>query len=317
MSSPTTADAAPRLPDYGPAAVGAMDAIALLHRKGGLELQRRAAAQPLAAGPMMALAETHRCQGNFKAAIEICEQVASARLGDWRKAAWLRAMLRQEQLPFVPPSGVWPAPFVRIVNFLPPTEHERVLAIALSLAPRFSKARVGKGRSRRVDESKRGGLAIDQVGCDALRDLLVRRLRPLLTSIQERLRLSPGASRRFLDIGDLSAFPHGEFGGPHCDHSPRPYPQLSLNAVYFFHRQPLAFTGGDLLLYDTDVETGISSRAAFSRIAPTSNSLVMLPTSYFHAVTQVASRSSELADARLSAIVGVFKEDRTRRGSAP
>ena len=305
--APTNDPPAPRFPDYDPTAASAMDAIALLQRKGELELKRRTAGQPLAARPLMALAETHRCQGNFKAAIEIYEQVASARLGDWRKAAWLRAMLRQEPLPFVPPSGVWPAPFVYIENYLPRTEHERVLAIALSLAPRFSKARLGSGEHRHVDESRRRGLAIDQVGCDALRGLLVPRLRPLLSSIQERLRLSPHAPHRFSHI-DLAAYPHGNFGGAHRDSSPRPYPRLSLNAVYFFHREPLTFTGGDLLLYDTDVETGISSRLAFSRIAPTSNSLVLLPASYWHAVTQVASRSSELRDARLSACFSVFEE---------
>ena len=299
---------APRYPDYGPAAAGAMDAIALLQRKGELELKRRTAGQPLAARRLMALAETHRCQGNFEAAIEIYEQVASAQRGDWRKAAWLHAMLRQGQLPFVPPSGVWPAPFVYIENLLPRTEHERVLAIALALAPRFQQARLGSGEYRHVDESRRRGLAIDQVGCEELRSLLVPRLRPLLVGIQERLRLSPNAPYRFSHI-DLAAYPHGNFGGAHRDASPRPYPRLSLNAVYFFHRQPLTFTGGDLLLYDTDVETGISSRLAFSRIAPTSNSLVLLPASYWHAVTQVASRSSALRDARLSACFSVFDEE--------
>ena len=302
----------PPLRDYF--GVAAVDAIAELHRKGELELQRqrrragRRSGRPVAGRPLMALAESHRYQGNFSAAIEVYEQVVAARLGDWRKAAWLRAMLRQEQLPFVPPSGVWPAPFVYIENFLPQTEHERVLAIALSLAPRFSKARLGRGESRHVDEARRRGLAIDRVGCDALRRLLVPRLHPLLSRIQKRLRLSPHAPHRFSHI-DLAAYPHGNFGGAHRDASPRPYPQLSLNAVYFFHRQPLTFTGGDLLLYDTDVETGISSRLAFSRIAPTSNSLVMLPASYWHAVTQVASRSSALRDARLSACFSVFDEE--------
>ena len=290
--------------DYFSAA--SVDAIAELHRQGELELQRqrRRAGQRAAADlRLMALAESHRHQGNFSAAIEIYEQVVAERLGDWRKAAWLRAMLRQERLPFVPPSGVWPAPFVYIENFLPPTEHERVLAIALSLAPRFAKARLGRGEQRSVNESKRRGLAIEAVGCDALTALLVPRVRPLLSSIQERLLLGPNAPQ-FGNI-DLAAYPHGGGGNAHSDGGPRPYPQLRLNAVYFFHHQPLAFTGGDLLLYDTDIENGIPSRFAFSRIAPKSNSLVLLPPSYFHGVTRVASRSSALRDARLSALLSI------------
>lgn len=297
----------PPLRDYF--GVAAVDAIAELHRKGELELQRqrrragRRSGRPVAGRPLMALAESHRYQGNFSAAIEVYEQVVAARLGDWRKAAWLRAMLRQEQLPFVPPSGVWPAPFVYIENFLPPTEQERVLAIALSLAPRFAKARLGRGEQRSVNESKRRGLAIEAVGCDALTALLVPRVRRLLSSIQERLLLGPNAPQ-FGNI-DLAAYPHGGGGNAHSDGGPRPYPQLRLNAVYFFHHQPLAFTGGDLLLYDTDIENGIPSRFAFSRIAPKSNSLVLLPPSYFHGVTRVASRSSALRDARLSALLSI------------
>ena len=296
---------APQLTEYCPeATTGAQDAIAALHRKGELELRRRAARQPLAARPLTALAETHRCRGNFEAAIEAYGQVAATQLGDWRKAAWLHAMLRQEPLPFVPPSGVWPAPFVRIENFLPRTEHERVLAIALSQAPRFAKARLGHGAARRVDESQRRGLSVEHVGCEALRSLLVTRIRPLLENIQSRLRLSLHAPGEVSGI-ELAAYPHDGHGHAHRDTDPLPYRRTSLNGVYFCHRQPLAFTGGDLLLYDTDVETGMASPLALSRIAPTSNSLVLFLPSYCHAITRVASRSCALADARLSVVFGV------------
>ena len=295
-----TKDAAARLSVAAMPQSEQVKAIAELHRKGGLALQRQAARQSLTARPLMALAETQRCQGNFAAAIEIYEQVATAQFSDWRKAAWLHAMLRQERLPFAPPGGVWPAPFVRIENFLPRTEHERVHAIALSLAPGFVRARVGAGKYRRVDESQRTGLAIDGVDCAALRGMLTRRFRTLLPSIQRRLRLM--APLRVGQV-DLVAFPHGSFGGAHCDDGPRPHSHLNLNGVYFFHRQPPAFNGGDLLLYDTDIETGHYDRFTFSRIKPASNSLVVLPTSCYHEVTQVASRSSTLADARLSATV--------------
>lgn len=301
---------APLLPDYNPAAAGTVEAIAALHRRGELKLQQRARRKPLSARSLMALAEAHRCQGNFAAAIEAYAQVAAARVGEWRKAAWLHAMLRQAQLPFVPPSGVWPAPFVRVENFLPATEHERVHAIALSLEQRFAAARVGGGEDRRVDESYRRGLAIDRVGCGELRGILVRRLRALLPIIPRRLLLDEEQSHGIGSV-DLAAYLHDSFGGAHCDVGPQPhpYPTMSLNGVYFLHRQPLAFSGGDLLLYDTDIETGISSRLAFSRIEPTSNSLVLLPPNWYHAITRVTSRSAALADARLSACFSVFDDD--------
>ena len=298
---PTTEDAAGlSAPMRQP---GRAATVAELQRQRERALRRRAERQPLAIGPLMALAESQRLQGDFAAAVEIYEQVAATRLGDWRKAAWLLAMLRQRQLPFAPPSGIWPAPFVRIENFLPPTEHERVFAIALSLAPRFVGARVGAGKNRRADESQRRGLAIDGVECEALRGILAPRLHAVLPSLQQRLRLAPETAPHRIGRMDLVAYPHGSFGGAHRDDGPRPYPRLRLNAVYFLHRDSLAFSGGDLLLYDTDVEAGYYDRFAFSRIAPASNSLVVLPTSCYHEVTEVASRSNALADVRLSATV--------------
>ena len=299
---PTTKDAA-RLSAAAMRQRSRATTIAELQRQGELALRRRAERQPLAGRSLMALAETQRTQGNFAAAAEIYEQVAARRRGDWRKAAWLHAMLLagERQLPFTPPSGVWPAPFVQIEDFLPQAEHERMHAIALSLAADFAGGRVGPPEDRRIDESHRRGLAVDHVASDRF-GTLVPRVLALLPGIRRRLRLNPRTADRAVGVS-LAAYPHGGFAGPHCDTGPRPYPRLRLHCVYFFHRAPHAFSGGDLLLYDTDVETGDYDRFAFSRIVPASNSLLVLPTSCYHEVAQVTSRSNALADARLSATV--------------
>lgn len=290
-------------------------AIAALQRQGELALRQRAEQQPLASRPLMALAETQRLQGNFAAAAEIHGQAAATRRGDWRKAAWLHAMLGERRLPFTPPRGIWPAPFAYIENFLPRAEHERMCAIAMSLAADFAGGRVGPPEDRRIDETHRRGLAIEQVDGDKLGTTLVPRCLALLPSIRQRLRLNPRSPERAVGVS-LAAYPHGGFAGPHCDTGPRPYPRLQLHCVYFFHRHPPAFSGGDLLLYDTDVETGDYDRFAFSRIAPASNSLLVLPTSCYHEVAQVTSRSNALADARLSATV-LLRGREPRRAPPP
>ena len=313
---PTTKDAA-RLSTAAMRQAGAATTIAELQRQGELALRRRAERQPLASRPLMALAETQRLQGNFAAAAEIYQGVAATRRSDWRKAAWLHAMLLagERQLPFAPPSGVWPAPFVHIENFLPRAEHEHMCAIALSLAADFAGGRVGPPEDRRIDESHRRGLAVDHVASDRFGTTLVPRCLALLPSIRRRLRLNPRTADRAVGVS-LAAYPHGGFAGPHCDTGPRPYPRLQLHCVYFFHRDPRAFSGGDLLLYDTDVETGDYDRFAFSRIVPASNSLLVLPTSCYHEVTQVTSRSTALADARLSATV-LLRGREPRRAPPP
>ena len=41
---------------------------------------------------------------------------------DRRKAVWLDAVLRGDRVPHLLPQGLWPAPFVRIVDFLSSAE---------------------------------------------------------------------------------------------------------------------------------------------------------------------------------------------------
>ena len=47
-----------------------------------------------------------------------------------------------------------------------------------------------------------------------------------------------------------------------------------LSYVYYFHRQPRPFRGGDLLLYDTDRQAGNFEMGVFTRIEPLHNSIV-------------------------------------------
>ena len=281
------------------------ETIAELHRQGELALQRRAARPALDVRSLMALAETQRCQGRFAAASESYARVAAARSGDWRKAAWLHAMLRQERLPFTPTRGVWPVPFARIENFLPPKEHERAQAIALSLAPRLGAAKIGTGAERRVDESQRLGLSTDPLDDDALNAILIVRIRALMPTIQERLRLQPWVPPHA--IVELQAYPDGGYGRVHRDnHQSMADPRMRLNCIYYVHREPRAFRGGDLLLYDTSIEAGDNhDQFAFSRIEPTGNSLVVMPRGSSHGVGQVEARSSALADARLAVAVSL------------
>ena len=72
-----------------------------------------------------------------------------------------------------------------------------------------------------------------------------------------------------------------------------------LTYVYYFHRLPKPFAGGDLLLYDTDVQNG-GYAAAFTRLEAVDNSIVLFPSEYCHQVTSVRCASPEWGDSRFT-----------------
>ena len=62
--------------------------------------------------------------------------------------------------------------------------------------------------------------------------------------------------------------------------------------VYYFHRQPRRFSGGDLLLFDTDPEQDACG-AKYTRIAPSHNSILFFPSACYHQVLPVVCESSD------------------------
>ena len=82
----------------------------------------------------------------------------------------------------------------------------------------------------------------------------------------------------------VSAYLAGGFYRPHRDGVDRwsNGPEVRrINCLYYLHRQPRPFTGGDLLLHDGEVAS------TFTRIEPLDNSIVLFPSRCVHEVTLV------------------------------
>lgn len=71
-----------------------------------------------------------------------------------------------------------------------------------------------------------------------------------------------------------------------------------LTFVYYFHRQPARFSGGELLLYDQDSQGCSTDPLAFTRLAPLHNSLILFPSDRWHAVASVTMDSTDPLDGR-------------------
>ena len=226
-------------------------------------LRRTLALDPGNARALLRMIDVHRGRGDLAAALKLCRRLVRLDPGH-RKARWLSAVLGGGTVPEQKPSGPWPAPFVRIPDFLAPAEGERLLISALAKRERFAAATTGIGEHRKVRPSRRIGLTANDLACQDIKPWLIPRVREVLPEVMARLReewFDPGQVRIRLQ---MNAYHDGGFGRPHRD------PETLLGICYF-HRLPKPFCGGDLVLYDTDTAKEGYRPLGFSRIEPTAD----------------------------------------------
>ncbi len=272
-----------------------------LLRPGGLQelaeaaLRRTLAADPDDTDAQWKLAGIHRRQGNFAAARDLYRRLG-AHGPDRHKAAWLHTVLGGDGPPEAAPRGIWPAPFVWMANFLAPEQCDRLLALALQGRERFVLAQVGAQSSERVDPEVRLTLEADNRTTQHFRPWFARKIRSLVPEVLARLRME-GIGRFQLELG-MRGYHTGGFYRAHRDTGAITHRSRKLSFVYFFHRQPRRFSGGDLLLYDTDADAGVYSYSDFSRIVPLRNSIVFFPSACWHQVHSVQCETDDFGDGR-------------------
>ena len=275
-----------------------------LLRPGGLQdlaaavLERTLAADPDDADALWKLAEVRRRQGDFPAARSLYRRLRT-RGPDRRKAAWLHRVLGGDGPREAPPGGVWPAPFVWMKSFLAPGECDRLLALGAARRESFTPAMVGPPSASRVDPEVRMTLEADRRTMQEVRSRIGPQIRSVLPEVLARLGMA-GLDRYLQGNIEMRmrVYPGGGFYRAHADNLSVEQRLRVLSYVYFFHRRPRRFSGGDLLLYDTDVDTSAGTCAAFSRIVPLRNSIVFFPSACWHQVCPVQCETDDFGDGR-------------------
>ena len=259
-----------------------------LAEQAGAALQRRLAADPHDAEALLRLADLHRGEGRLDAALDACRRVVALRPGH-PKASWLCAVLDGEDLPDPPQApDAWPvpAPFVRVRNFLPPDEHAALLALMLAGREHFNEpARVGTGY---VNPKTWNNSQADDRIREQVRPGFEPRLRELVGKALPRLGMGGlGAYRVELQVRTYQA---GGFHTVRTDFHARGSTPREINYVYYLHRRPKSFSGGDLLLHDGLVAGSCGNlllhdgllASTFTRIEPSDNSIVLFPSRILH-----------------------------------
>jgi Rps23 Pro-64 3,4-dihydroxylase Tpa1-like proline 4-hydroxylase len=99
----------------------------------------------------------------------------------------------------------------------------------------------------------------------------------------------------------ITASNDGDFFHFHSDNGSDRVASRHLTFVYFFHREPRQFEGGELRIHDARLEHGAYvSEGSYQTIIPRQNQIVFFPCELMHEITPVKCGSQRFADSRFT-----------------
>ena len=167
--------------------------------------------------------------------------------------------------------------------------HEADFALSEVVAP-------GDGGSGIDYEYRRSRVLMD---LGAHQTLILNRIQAALPLVMQKLGSEVFPITRI--EAQMTASNDGDFFRHHNDNGQDEIASRELTFVYFFHREPKAFQGGELRLYDSRLENGeYCSTGQYQTIVPEQNQIVFFPSSLLHEITPVQCPSRAFADSRFT-----------------
>jgi len=189
------------------------------------------------------------------------------------------------------PNGVRAVFCAQVPDVLSPDEHARLLAFV----QRSESAFVGTTTSTARGNYRESSVMYHFAPFD---ELLRTKVRQLLPAVCEALKI-PLATGNI--EAQLTSHNDRNFYKVHNDNGSADTAHRVLTFVYYFHRQPKAFTGGELRVYDHKVHNGYHYAAdTYRTVEPTDNSIVFFASEEMHEVLMVNCESRAFMDSRFT-----------------
>jgi Rps23 Pro-64 3,4-dihydroxylase Tpa1-like proline 4-hydroxylase len=180
-------------------------------------------------------------------------------------------------------------------EFLPLQELDELINYALQHAAEFQNSEVISPRGTRgvIDYKHRRSRVLTDLGKH--QGLILKRIRGVLPGVFDRLGIE-----EFPLVGwetQITASNDGDFFSAHSDNRHETISSRRITFVFFFHREPRQFAGGELRLYDS---RGNSRTGSYYSIVPLQNQVVFFPCSVLHEIMPVECPSQAFVDSRFT-----------------
>ncbi len=184
-------------------------------------------------------------------------------------------------------------------EFLAPAELQELTNFALEHESEFRTSEVispGRGGGVIDPEHRRSRVLMNLGRFD---DLIFQRIQSALPLVLDKLGMARFRIRRF--ESQITASNHGDFFRNHSDSGEQETASRRLTFVYFFHREPKAFQGGELRVHDSPIDNGTWLRTENGKtVIPEQNQMVFFRSDLLHEITPVVCPSQAFADSRFT-----------------
>lgn len=204
---------------------------------------------------------------------------------------------RQLQVGVLERPEVLSAKCVVLDEFLSPHELEALTSYVMQHEADFTVSEVLTPAGEAVDYEYRRSRVFMDVG--EHQHTIGERINNVLPAVFRQLGMEecPITHNEF----QITASNDGDFFRLHPDNEHEELASRYLTFVYFFHREPKQFTGGELRIHDARLEDGqYVSTGAFQTIVPQQNQIVFFPCELMHEITTVECPSQAFADSRFT-----------------
>jgi hypothetical protein len=131
------------------------------------------------------------------------------------------------------------------------------------------------------------------------RDVILKRLEACLPQVLKKLGREPFPISRI--EAQVTSSNDGDYFRWHTDNGQDEVSTREITFVYFFHREPRPFGGGELRLYDSQrIKGAYVPTSHYRAIVPEQNQMVLFVSSLAHEITPVESPNGRFADSRFT-----------------
>ncbi|MGC2448137.1 MAG: 2OG-Fe(II) oxygenase [Candidatus Sulfotelmatobacter sp.] len=192
-----------------------------------------------------------------------------------------------------------PARCVVLDEFLAPQELSELTCFTLEHEGEFEASEVLSPTAEKgvVNYDHRRSRVLTELG--HYQHVMIERIKAVLPSVLEKLGMKE------FDISaveaQITASSDGDFFHFHSDNGADHVSSRHLTFVYFFHRDPRQFEGGELRIHDATLEgSEYVSAGSYETIIPQQNQIVFFPCELMHEVTAVKCPTGLFGDSRFT-----------------
>lgn len=183
-------------------------------------------------------------------------------------------------------------------EFLAPQELDELMNFALQHEPDFRSSEVisPSGDPGVTDYTHRRSQVLMDLGKH--QEIILERIRGVLPSVLDQMGVEEFP---VTDVeAQITASTDGDFFNAHSDDAQETVASRRITFVYFFHREPRPFEGGELRLHDSRAKGQSIEAGSYQSISPRQNQIVFFPCSVMHEITPVECPSKAFADSRFT-----------------